>query len=87
MAFEWQTVETTEFTNPMGNITDVKLIHEIPDFDDTYEADREYRDLALVAFLRMKSVDESLRLMEANARQIAEYDFDISRISKLIVPL
>lgn len=87
MALEWSQVEDTTFVNPSGIETKIKLVHEF-ELDPPFKrVDFNNRDIDEAAFDELGSEHESLRLMEANMRELVENDFDLSRLRTIKVPL
>ena len=87
MALEWSQVEETVFVNPAGIETRIKLIHEFDPDPPFREIDFNNRDIDEAAFDELGSEHQSLRLMEANMRELVEFDFDLSRLKTINVPI
>jgi hypothetical protein len=83
---EWLPVATTNFTNAQGVQTAVKLIHEFTGSDSVHKVEPGGRDLDLIAYDELQTEAESLNLLEANAVNIVEYDFNLAKIKNLIIP-
>lgn len=83
---EWFTVQPTTFTNAAGVQTSVKLIHEFSESDSVHTVEPAGRDIDLIAYDEMQTEAESLALIEANAVEIVERGFDLSKIAKLKIP-
>lgn len=84
--FEWIAVKEVNFINANGKTTSVKLTHEIP-IQTGYEVDCNGKDLDLIAYEELGNEFESLRLMENNSTVLAEYDFNMSKIRKIKIPV
>lgn len=85
--FEWIAVQKTPFTNAKGIYTEVKLLHENNLSERYYTIQTDGKDLDLITFEQLGSEAESLRLLEQNNVALTEYDFDMSKIPKLNIPL
>lgn len=84
---EWSAVRTVPFVNSAGVKTNVKLIHEFPTVTEFYKVPVEGKDLDLLAYEQLGSVMESLRLLETNAADICEHDFDMTKVGVIKIPL
>lgn len=84
--FEWVQVKEIEFLNANGKSTSVKLQHEIPT-QTGFDVDVQGKDLDLIAYEELGNEFESLRLLENNSTILAEYDFDMSKILKIKIPV
>lgn len=84
---EFLNVPTTSFTNADGVITDVIVLHEFVIASQFYSKETKGKDLDLIAFEELGTEYESLKLMENNAQAITEYDFDMSKVLKLNIPV
>lgn len=84
---EWSSVPISRFKNPSGVLTNVKLRHESTPSINYYVIDPQGKDLDLVAYEELGSSAESLRLLEQNATTLSEYNFDMSKIKALKIPL
>jgi hypothetical protein len=85
--FEWVKIDTTDFTNPQGVATKVKLIWENSRTENFYKVNVLNRDLDLIAFDTLGSELESLKLLGQNATLLTEYDFNMSKLSQIEIPL
>lgn len=85
--FEWLSVQTTSFTNADGVITDVKLIHEFSVATQNFTVPTYGKDLDLIAFEQLQNEYESLQLLENNAQILMEYEFNMSNVPKLKIPV
>ncbi|TGL39626.1 hypothetical protein EHQ53_13980 [Leptospira langatensis] len=85
--FEWIKIAPVTFVNPAGQTTQVRLIWEHVRTENFYEVNTLGKDLDLIAYETLKSELESLRLLGQNAVPLTEYDFDMSRLPKVQIPL
>lgn len=83
---EWQTIQTTAFKNAAGQITNVKLIHEFNTTLSNHYVDCLNRDIDLIAFQELDTEAEALNILEVNAVKIVEYDFDMGKVDKVLIP-
>jgi len=84
---EWLPVVSDNFTNPSGDTSKVKLLHVPQPSLQTRTVDTNGRTLGQVAFEEMDSYYNQMQLLEQNMQVIAEYDFDLSKVPQLQVPL
>lgn len=84
---EWSSVPTSNFKNSSGVLTKVKLRHEFVSSTTFYTIPTQNKDLDLIAYQELGSSAESLRLLEQNARVISEYDFDMTKIKEIQIPI
>lgn len=84
---EWNTIQPEKFINYNDEYTSVKLRY-IPDIlEKSFEVETKNRDLDLIALEEMGTELESLKLLSQNQTVLCEYDFDLSNIQTLNIPI
>lgn len=86
--FEFVTVDLKTYTDPMtGDQVQLRLIHRTDHGSPAYTVDVKQRDLDKLALDEMATYEEALKLAEANALQLSEHGFDLSKVGgKITVP-
>ena len=84
---EWLDVKEEFFLNPNGVKTSVKIIYPFKKSKNFYLVDCKNRDLDLIAFEEMGSEAEVLNIIQNNCENLMDYDFDLSKIEKIYIPV
>lgn len=84
---EWTGVSTSKY-NLNGKLVDVKILHKFTPYSgEKLVAPIENRDIDHLAYKLLGTELESLYLMETNAVKIREYNFKMSKLQNVMIPL
>lgn len=84
--FEWNSVNIETFINAKGDSTQVKLIYSFISSNSNYYVKTLGRELDLIAFQELGSEYEALNLIQNNAQNLMEYNFDTTKIPIMFIP-
>ena len=84
-------VDTVSFTDALGNVYPVKELREIPSYETRIILNKNAGDFLDEVASRAEALGEgyeaeSYLLWEANAQEIADVEFDLSKIRSVKVP-
>ncbi|TGK36278.1 hypothetical protein [Leptospira andrefontaineae] len=84
---EWSKVEPKKYVDPLTGEGVTMRIRHVPDpVLKRKDVDVDGRDLDLIAREEMETYEEFQKLCEANSGILSEYDFDINKLRKLVIP-
>lgn len=84
--FEWSSVTVDKFVNEKGVTTEVKLLYPFRSANTNYFVKSQGRELDAVAFDELGSEYEAMNVLQNNAVQIVEYNFNMSKVKNVFIP-
>jgi hypothetical protein len=84
---EWNVIEPEIFINPKKEKTSVKLLYPFQKSENTFVVETSERELDLIAYEEMGTEMEVLNLIQNNAENLMDYNFDLSKIPTMRIPV